>query len=647
MPSHANRQKKPGSRKPSNVNRHLDQSAQPSQAQRAQSTLTSANPLQAMVANSPQLVKQRSFQQAANNSSRVRQLMAIQQMAASQQHDETLGLSGHQPIQAKLKPLTSKEMKTGIRNDSGMQKAMKLVERYNNTKEGHYNVSLGLLKYVLFFVDDWISRYEASIKTHKPSKKTKRYLDNAKEFRVRAQNELEFLARKAYQPLKKQFEMNKKEGLSIDLLSHGLNRLNFAHSIINKGKSEPNSSKPNEEPRSTDSTAFIKAQKEYLSTLEKKREEGFSWVTKNKTLNTLKVDEKEFESLNNLQLEAIDEMSKTKIPEREKERAITLIIRPDMSQQGYFGTCGLVSIIRATLISNPKKFVYWVNEAMSSTTTLERSTKRWKANYAAREKKLKTKLKSQFSDSYEAFFTVRKGELKVPENESARLDFYMAQWLIAEFLEKPSENDSIQSQRLNDQRLFSNKLAEEAKIKNWEITGHFGLTGDALADIANRSLGAGGGEELIIDQTEKNGLFAAWKKATSGGRLVIAAVRGANHKNEQEVFWKFGKPSFQSDYGFLKASKNKFIRSSRIIGPYKKTESKPRPPQHQLHEDTDKSRVAFDHWVMIDSMERLKNGGLKMVIWTWGVKKTYNFKAGMATGYFHSLIAINPKPGLN
>ena len=624
MPSHANRQKKPGSRKPSNVNRHLDQSAQPSQAQRAQSTLTSANPLQAMVANSPQLVKQRSFQQAANNSSRVRQLMAIQQMAASQQHDETLGLSGHQPIQAKLKPLTSKEMKTGIRNDSGMQKAMKLVERYNNTKEGHYNVSLGLLKYVLFFVDDWISRYEASIKTHKPSKKTKRYLDNAKEFRVRAQNELEFLARKAYQPLKKQFEMNKKEGLSIDLLSHGLNRLNFAHSIINKGKSEPNSSKPNEEPRSTDSTAFIKAQKAYLDTLVCFKNESTSWLKDHSKLRTLGVNPEEFKSLSNLQLEAIQQVIKTKIPEKEKGRAITLIAKPDLSQQGYFGTCGLVALMRATLISNPKQFVKWANAAMLQTETFERSKLRWNANVNA-----------QFQ--------------KPSHKENAKLDFYISQWMIFSFLEPSDSSDTDQQQMLEKQRLFSDRLAKESHILNWEGTGHFGLTGDALADIANRSLGAGGGEELIIAQTKKDGLFSAWKRASSGGRLVIAATKEAKYRTYQEILSRKGK-RFKMEKGedtLLAIAGDEDTVSTTITGAYSERSNKPRPPQHILDLDVKKSRVAFDHWVMIDSMEQLKNGGLKMVIWTWGVKKTYNFKAGTAASYFHSLIAINPKPGLN
>ncbi|HAA17266.1 MAG TPA: hypothetical protein DCP28_00290, partial [Cytophagales bacterium] len=317
--------------------------------------------------------------------------------------------------------------------------------------------------------------------------------------------------------------------------------------------------------------------------------------------------------------DAIVAVRASNMPMQEQNRAVALIRQPDMTQQGYFGTCGLVGIMRGTLLADPRKFVQWAITTMGDAGTLVQSRQRWDTN---------RNLLGQHEIS--------------DENDAAKLDFYMAQWMIKDKLETPAQQGgqgSPEAHLLNQQQRFSPLIAAEANINDWENEGHYALTGEGLAQIAERLLNQGQAGYVPIG----NGTFlAAWQQASQGGRAVIASTIGAFHQATQSLTKQDG-TNEDTTAGFLENHGEADITNVEITGPRQAHPQEPRTNNNALDSaDPAQRTIAFDHWVMIDSVAQAGGGRLRLVIWSWGNKKTYLIRTADINTYFHSLVWVAP-----
>jgi hypothetical protein len=201
---------------------------------------------------------------------------------------------------------------------------------------------------------------------------------------------------------------------------------------------------------------------------------------------------------------AIEKISKSGLDKFYIDRAIELINDPDQASQASYGICGLTSMLRSILISDPDRFVTLTIQALSDTDIL---------------------------DDWQEFFQ----DNSDIDQEHKELDFLVAQWLVRNSTKGPVSQkvlkhnstggvDEITKTKDYDD-VFEHQVdfSDTFNIPDWEPGGHFATTAGGLNYIYSSVTGKEGYKIKITDFA-KDWALAKSKAGPTGS--VNASIKG-------------------------------------------------------------------------------------------------------------------------
>jgi len=171
-----------------------------------------------------------------------------------------------------------------------------------------------------------------------------------------------------------------------------------------------------------------------------------------------------------------------------KQRALDILNAPDIIQQGAFGICAIVSVLRHVVINDPEEFATMTLAAVADNS-----------NRKAR---------------MPAF---RKRATKDQKRDHAELEYLVAHW----FVRQGKKSDPYRTTYKN-QKTFSNEFNGVEGIKNWKKEGHFGMTAGGLKTLVDKANKGRGSQEIRVTNLVKDYGTARATAGPSGA--VIASV---------------------------------------------------------------------------------------------------------------------------